>query len=213
MLLSRFLSLLAVVRGYLYACLLCAPSQRIGLLVKIFASATIVLGALSEFSSTSKNCMLCASSQVITLVITFRCSLACALLCETLQLQESLVVTVRCCQAGTLPCSCAWLRFLIFAHGRWLVFFARKEFGQQGRCVHLHNLQECLMIEFSCRSFFLLELLAGREFWHQGCVHLHSWQDLTVIVSRVPQHCASLPVGSALGFLPFESRASRVFLF
>ena len=44
-------------------------------------------------------------------------------------------------------------------------------------------------------------------------MHLHGWQELTVIVSRVPQCCASLLVGSALGFLPFESRVSRVFLF
>ena len=131
---------------------------------------------------------------------------------QTLQLQVSLVITVRCCQAGTLPCSCACGWFLNFAHGRWLVFFRRKEFGQQGRCVHLHNLQGCLMFAFSCRSFFLLELPEGREFWLHGCEHVHSWQDLTVIVSRVPQHCASLPVGSASGFLPFESRASSVFL-
>ena len=136
------------------------------------------------------------------------------MLCETLQLQESLVIPVRCLSSGVRFFALEpGVGFSILLTGVAGSFFARNVFGQQGRCVHLHNLQESLMFTFSCRSSYLLELLAGREFWLQGCVHLHSWQELTVIVSRVSQHCASLPVGSALGFLPFESRASRVFLF
>ena len=98
-----------------------------------------------------------------------RSALTTRVLCATLQMQESLVITVRCCQACTLLCTCAWRRFLKFAQGRWL------------------------------------ELLAGRDFWHQGCVHLHSWQELSVIVSRVPQLCASLSIGSTLGISSKQS--------
>ena len=51
------------------------------LLVMFFASATLVLGALSEFSCTSKICLLCSSSQVILLGYDVHVCLACASLC------------------------------------------------------------------------------------------------------------------------------------
>ena len=120
------------------------------LLVMFFASAILVLGALSEFSCTSKNCLLCSSSQVIHLGDNVHVCLACASLTlgllrcsslllartsclqmrsdnksavQTLQLQVSLVITVRCCQAGTLPSSCAYRWFLIFCSRSLAGFF------------------------------------------------------------------------------------------
>ena len=135
-----------------------------------------------------------------------RSALTTRVLCEALQLQESLVITVRrWSSVCTLLCSCAWRRFLNFAHRRWQEFFAGKEFRQQGRCVLLHNLLESLMFTFSCRSSYLPELLAGREFWLQGCVHLHSWQERTEIVSRFLSFVR-------LCLWEAQSRASRAFL-
>ena len=100
-----------------------------------------------------------------------------SLLCATLQMQESLVFTFRCCQACALLCTCAWRRFLKFAHGRWL------------------------------------ELLAGRDFWHQGCVHLHGWQELSVFVSLVHLclwEAVHLNLDQAECFLHFEQSSCHL---
>ena len=112
-----------------------------------------------------------------------RSALTTRVLCEALRLQESLVITVRCCQAcvrffALVP----GIGFSIFLTCVGWSFFAGKEFRQQGHCVLLHfagefdvhvQLSFLLSARASCRKRIMASRLCASSPLaraHRDCV-------------------------------------------